>query len=236
MLFRSLAYKAATDSVDAIKDALENKQYFAYMDIMEKTDISPVWLDKMKNIANRLKFDGSEYYREHRKKAEKLYDRMSEDDKATTIGYDITVSLFPPSVVKVDENMADADFFDVYGNTRHISDYLGKYILLDFWANWCGPCIAAIPEMKEISETYKEKLTIISISLDSDAIWKEAMKKHDMPWVNLHDPRSWNGLAAHYGVRSIPNYVLISPEGKIVVQGDGYSKGSLKGSASEYIK
>ena len=235
---KALAYKAAADSVNAIYDALRDKQFFANMDIMEKTDISLVWLDKMKVIAGRLKDfdDSSEYYGEQRKKAETLYGRMSEEDKTSPTGYDITMLLFPPSAVKAGEDMADADLVDAEGNTKHISDYLGKYLLLDFWANWCGPCLAAIPEMKEISETYKEKLTIISISLDTDAIWKEALKTHDMPWVNIRDPKSWSGLAAHYNVRSIPYYVLISPEGRIIVQDGGYSKGKLKWATSEYIK
>ena len=235
---KALAYKAAADSVEAISDALRDKQYFAYMDIMEKTDISPVWLDKMEGIAGILKYsdDGSEHYSEHRKKAEALYGRMSEEDKATLIGSKITAFLFPPIIVEVGGDMADADFFDVDGNTKHISDYLGKYLLLDFWFSNCGPCIAAIPEMKEISETYKEKLTIISISMDSDAVWKKAMDEHDMSWVNIRDPKSFGGLAANYGVYGMPHYILISPEGKITAQGSGYSKGSLKARISEYVK
>ena len=235
---KALAYRAAADSVNAIYDALRDKLFFSYMDIMEKTDISPVWFDKMEIIASRLMYndDGSEYYSENRKKAETLYGRMSEEDKTTLIGSKIMTYLFPPTVVVVGDDFADTDLLDINGDTKHISDYSGKYLLLDFWSLGCGPCIAAIPEMKEISETYKEKLTIISISLDTDTNWKKAMEIHDMPWVNIRDPKSFGGLAANYGVYGIPHYIFISPEGKIVVQGSGYSKGSLKKSASEYIK
>jgi thioredoxin-related protein len=89
--------------------------------------------------------------------------------------------------------------------------------------------------MKEISETYHNKLTIISISLDNDADWKEAMTKHDMPWVNLRDPKSMGGLAASYGVAGIPNYVLISPEGKVIDKWAGYATGLLKQKVGENI-
>ena len=235
---KALAYRAAADSVEAISDALRDKQYFAYMDIMEKTDISPVWLDKMEGISGILRYsdDGNEFYGEHRKKAEALYDRMSEEDKTTLIGSKITAFLFPPSVVEVGDDFADAEFFDINGNTKHISDYLGKYLLLDFWFSNCGPCIAAIPEMKEIAKTYSEKLTIISISIDSDAIWKKAMNEHNMPWVNIRDPKAISGVAANYGVYGMPNYIMISPEGEIVDKWDGYSKGSLKRKVSENVK
>jgi thiol-disulfide isomerase/thioredoxin len=132
--------------------------------------------------------------------------------------------------------MVDADFFDINGNTKHLSDYSGKYLLLDFWSSGCGPCIMALPEMKEISETYSEKLTIVSISFDPDAGWKKAMATHDMPWVNIRDPKSFGGLAANYGVSGIPHYVIISPENKIVDKWVGYVNGLIKKKVSEHVK
>ena len=94
----------------------------------------------------------------------------------------------------------------------------------------------ALPEMKEISETYSEKLTIISISLDTDAMWKEAMNEHDTPWINIRDPKGYGGLAANYGVRGIPNYTMISPEGKVIDKWMGFGDGHLKRKVGENIK
>ena len=209
------------DSLNVARNAysLRSKQIFADLDIMYKTDVSPVWLDKMLNIAKSLKYPdfSSEHAGDIRKKAEELYNRISEKDKNTPLGYEITANLFPPPVVKVGDNMVDGDFLDKNGNTKHLSDFLGKYLLLDFWDSQCKPCDIAFPQMKKISETYREKLTIISISLNSDSIWKKVMIGRDMPWVNIRDPKGFYGLAVNYGfLQGLANYVLISPEGKII--------------------
>ena len=234
----ALPYRKIIDSLDRITDVLSIKKFFADLDIMEKTDISPIGLDKMKLISIYLKpsYADKEYYSELRKRAEAFYGRMSEKDKTTPLGYRITANLFPPHLVGVGDDFADADLIDIDGNTKHISDYLDKYLLLDFWSIGCGPCIAALPEMKEISETYIEKLIIISISLDTEAKWKYAMSMHDMPWVTIRDPKSYGGLAANYGVTGIPNYVMISPEGKVVDKWMGYGEGYLKMKVGENIE
>ena len=234
------AYRKTADSLEVITKSLRIKELYANMDIMEKTNVSPIWLDKMRHITQMLKYGdlSAENDSELRNKAEALYGRMSEEDKNSQLGYIITAQLFPPVIVGIGEDMADADFFDINGNTKHISDYLGKYLLLDFWGSGCGPCIAAFPEIKEIWETCIEKLTIISISLDTETKWKETMPKHDMPWINIRDSRTLGelGLATKYGARGIPFYIIISPEGKVVDKWIGYVKGSLKRKVSENIK
>ena len=234
----ALVYRNAIDSLETIRKSLTIKENYANMEIMEKTDVSPVWIDKLYGVTAR--FSRPDYYAEYandiRKKAEELYKRLSEEEKTTPIGYKITSSLFPPDIVDIGDDMADADLLDVDGNTKHISEYLGKYLLLDFWMSSCGPCIMALPEMKEISEIYSDKLTIISISLDVGAVWEKSLTEHNMPWVNFRDPKGAGGLAANYGVYGIPYYILISPDGKVVAKGSGYVKGALKSNASEYIK
>ena len=234
----SIPYRNIVDSLYVISDSLKVIEYSAYVDILEKTSITPIWLEKMNNMAWLVQpsEENKEYYSELRKKAETLYDRMSEEDKHTFYGANIVVKLFPPTVVGIGDDFADTDLLDASGNVKHLADYLGKYVLLDFWSRGCGPCIMALPEMKEISETYREKLTIISISLDTDTMWKEAMSEHDMPWVNIHDPKGYGGLAANYGVEGIPSYIMISPEGKIVDKWSGFGTGYLKRKVSENIK
>jgi len=234
MTDRSLAYREIITPIEERRDSLYLKRLFTYINIMEQTNISPVWLQKMFEVVQRMNLM-FRHENDLRTKAIELYGRMTEEDKNTFWGNEITFYLLPP-IVGVGDNMADADFFDVDGNTKHVADYLGKYLLLDFWAQWCGPCIAAIPEMKEIAEVYRDKLTIIGISHDNDADWKEAMTKHDKPWVNIRDPKGKDGLAAHYGASGLPYYVLISHEGKLVDKWAGYGKGYLKQKVSENIK
>ena len=236
-----LAFNENFESLAVVLDSLWIQQMIAEVDILEETNITTIWLERLRAVVMTLRHNDNalteyELYDYLRTKAVELYEKMSEKDKNTAYGKEITANLFPPSVVKVGDNMPDADLLDVDGNTKRIADYLGKYLLLDFWNSGCVPCIRALPEMKDILGTYCDKLTIVSISLDSDANWKEAMVKHDIPWVNIRDPKSWNGLALSYGVSGIPNYIMISPEGKIVDKWVGYSTGSLKQKVSENIK
>ena len=234
----TLPYRKITDSLAVIMDSLWLTEIMADVDIVEKTNISPIWLQKMVAVAYKSNpsNDNKEYYRDLRKKAEALYGRMSEEDRNTLYGARITANLFPPTVVGVGDDFPDTDFFDINGNTKRLSDYSGKYLLLDFWSSGCGPCIMAFPEMKEIAESYSENLIIVSISLDADTRWKEALATHDMTWVNIRDPKSFGGLAANYGVNGIPHYVIISPEGKVADKWGGYGKGSLKRKVSENVK
>jgi len=235
----SIPYRNIVDSLDVINNSLSLKETFANVDIMEKTkNVSPVWLEQMYMVGyySRPSNDGKEYYGELRKKAEALYDRMSEDDKNTFRGNMITADLFPPPVVRVGDYMVDTDFVDINGNTKRLSDYLDKYLLLDFWHIGCGPCIAAFPEMKEIADSYSENLTIIGIYLDSDAGWKKALTTYDTPGINLRDPKAFGGLAANYGLKGIPYYVMISPDGKVVDIWGGYGKGSLMRKVRENVK
>ena len=107
------------------------------------------------------------------------------------------------------------------GETKKLSDYIkeGKYTILDFWASWCGPCRAEMPNMVKI---YKEFNTygieIIGISLDKDeAAWKKAIKDMDMTWPQLSDLKFWQSEAVKtYGVQAIPMTVTIGPNGRIL--------------------
>ena len=222
-------YRQTLNTISNEITQINEKEYFSDISILEKTDISPVWLKKMQQIIQSLRS-----HENLRPKAWELFGRMSEEDKNTPDGAQIIAALTPYNVVGIGDNMADANLLDINGNTKRLSDYLGKYLLLDFWSAGCAPCIRAFPTMKEILETYHDKLTIISVSIDSDTMWKEAMNTHNTPWVNLREPNSWSGLSASYGVMSIPNYVLISPEGKIVDKWAG--SGELNKKMNENIK
>ena len=234
----ALPYMKIVDSLDVINDALRIKRIFADIGIMEKTEISTTWFDKMRVISYEVKpsYADKEHYNELRKRVEALYFKMSEEDKTTPQGYRITAYLFPPPVVGIGDDIVDTDLIDKNGNTTKISDYLGKYLLLDFWSLSCGPCIMSLPEMKEISEIYSEKLTIISISLDTKSRWELATNTYDMPWINIRDPKSYGGLAANYGVNGIPSYVMISPEGKVIDKWGGFGEGNLKRKVNKNIK
>lgn len=131
------------------------------------------------------------------------------------------------SHLKVGDDMADGDLYDLEGNLHHLSELKGKYLLLDFWSRGCGPCIMAIPEMEKLQQKYADKLTVVSLSFDMEERWREASAEHPMTWKNWNEKKQSEGLYLKYGVNGIPHYVLISPEGKIVDSWGGYGMGLL---------
>jgi thiol-disulfide isomerase/thioredoxin len=113
---------------------------------------------------------------------------------------------------------------DTAGVMHNLSEYVGKgnYVLIDFWASWCGPCIASMPALKEIYNTYSSKgLQIVGLSFDNKhENWVDAINRLELPWIHLSDLKGWESIASEvYGVRSIPEMILISPNGEIVAIG-----------------
>lgn len=112
---------------------------------------------------------------------------------------------------------------DTSGNAVTLTDFLGKtkYILLDFWASWCGPCRKNNPALKGLYVDYKDKgFTIIGISLDSSAEkWKEAIVQDGLTWPQISDLKFWkNEIAQAYYIRQVPYNYLLDTDGKIVAK------------------
>lgn len=113
-------------------------------------------------------------------------------------------------------NMAPAFTLpDINGNEVSLSDFAGKYVYIDFWATWCGPCKIEIPVLETLYEDYKDKnIVIMSISVDRDKqAWIDMVTRDKPQWLQLHDSINMND---NYLVKFIPTFVLIDREGKII--------------------
>ena len=222
------------DSLRALRNPLDSLVYMAELNYMKKAPVTPVWLDKYQLFCSFLqynqKFGNQDLIRS-------LYTRMSEADKQTETGQLITAYLNLPEEVNVGDEMVDGDLYDLDGNVRHLTEFKGKYILLDFWSQGCGPCVQSLPEMEEITEMYKGRMEVISISQDPKDEWKKFIAEKQLKGNQWNELRKGSTkLGASYQVKGIPHYVMISPEGKVQHIWAGYGKGSLKAKMKELIK
>lgn len=122
--------------------------------------------------------------------------------------------------LKLNEPAPPFNFTTIDGKKIDLKKVKGKYVLLDFWATWCAPCMAEMPFIKEIRKNYSaDKLVIIGISKDSDLKkLKAGVKKNSMTWPQFYDQN--NNMSKLYEVDAIPALVLIDREGKIIYKSD----------------
>jgi peroxiredoxin len=112
---------------------------------------------------------------------------------------------------------------DTLGNPVSLSSFKGKYVLVDFWASWCGPCRAENPNVVKAFNKYRDKnFTILSVSLDrpnAKEKWLKAIHDDGLAWNHVSDLKFWdNAVAKQYGIQAIPQNLLIDPQGKIIAK------------------
>ncbi len=105
---------------------------------------------------------------------------------------------------------------DLNGKKVSLSDFKGKWVVLDFWGSWCGWCVKGFPALREAYEKYGNKIVVIGIDCnESEEDWRAGVKQHKIPWLNLYNGHN-KDLYVDYNITGFPTKAIISPEGKLV--------------------
>ena len=150
---------------------------------------------------------------------EELYSKLSEEVKVSPIGSYIAQQINDSKKDPLGRVIPDFEQADVNGTKVNIKSFRGQYVLIDFWASWCGPCRGENPNVVNAFNKYKDKgFTVLGISLDKTKDpWIEAISHDGLTWTHVSDLRGWsNAVAQQFGIQSIPQNFLVDPSGVVI--------------------
>lgn len=158
-----------------------------------------------------------------------MFDSFSEAVKKSYYGNFLESVLIRKEGLDVGKKAPNFSQTDTLGNSVSLESFKGKYVLVDFWASWCGPCRQENPNLVRTYEKFKSRnFEILGVSLDNNKDkWLQAIKDDQLNWPHVSDLKYWkNEVAVQYGVQSIPANFLLDKEGNIIAKG-------LRGAALE---
>lgn len=187
------------------REAAEQKYFREHLD----SEIALDWLQRKYNIM------------QEKTTAEKYFAMMSDRVKNTYQGKRYQRMLAETKSVEAGNMAPDFSAKNLKGEEVSLKTFRGKYVLLDFWASWCGPCRAENPNVLKAYNAFKDKnFTVLGFSIDdNEDAWRRAVKNDNLPWMQLSDlVGGQSPIARLYGVEAIPSNFLIDPNGKIIAQ------------------
>ena len=153
---------------------------------------------------------------------DEMYNALSEQVKKGKFGKLAEEKIITMKGITIGYPAINFTLPDVNGKNITLNSYKGKYVLVDFWASWCGPCRGENPAVVAAYQKYKDKgFDILGVSLDQNKEkWLQAIAKDNLTWTHVSDLKGWqNEVAKKYGVSSIPFNVLLDKEGKVLAKG-----------------
>ena len=149
-----------------------------------------------------------------------LYYRLNTEQQQSGVGKDLLNTLNRLHLLKPGNIFEDFTMKDDHANNFKFSSLQSKYVLIDFWASYCGPCRAKHPLLREVYLKTKEaRLQIVSISLDEDhQRWQDAIKQDKLEWINVNDPKgSESSIVLKYNIIGVPFSVLLDENRKVIL-------------------
>jgi len=164
--------------------------------------------------------------------AEPVFKQLPEAVRKSVEGNEIGNRIAQAKITAIGSEAMEFTQPDTSGNPVSLSSFRGKYVLLDFWASWCGPCRQENPNVVRAFQKYRNKgFEILGVSLDkpNDKVkWLKAIHDDGLAWTHVSDLQYWNNaVAKQYGVQAIPQNFLLDPQGRIIgknLRGDELQK------------
>lgn len=209
--------KALVDVLIGKFNLIKDQKSPIYLSFIKDNPKSYISLVQLNSLAGNDKVVGE---------VEKLYAGLSPELKAAKIGQGIPAAIEATKKTAVGITAMDFTQNDPDGKPVKLSDFKGKYVLIDFWASWCGPCRQENPNLVEAYQKFKDKnFTVLGISLDGGNTrttkeqWLKAVEDDKLTWTHVSDLQGWNNeVSKAWGIKGIPANFLIDPNGKIVAK------------------